>query len=192
MVGGNALVQLSTSGSDDVRRVGATVTDAGTYRLSAVATALCAAGVLLLLSAARPIRSRDAGDDAASTVAFAAGAAACAALLVLAGLRYAGPDVAPAPDGSEADLLTAMASACSFAAFVALGLALLARPGPDGAVRVLGRVAGACCALGPLAAAAVGAADDGAGYGVALASTSVGVLLVTGWGLSLAVRGRQP
>lgn len=195
MLGGNALVLASSATADGALRAGAAVTGAGTYRLSAIATALSAAGVLLLVAAARPtsndVPQQEIGGAAGGTVAVAAAGAAGAALLLLAGLRYAGPDVAPTADGSEADLLAAMASACSFAAFVALGIALIARPGPAGAVRVLGRVAGACCALGPLAAAAAGAADTGAGYGVALASTAVGVLLVVGWGASLAVRGRR-
>lgn len=191
MLGGNALVQRSTTPSDGATAVAETVTAAGTYRLSAVATSLAALGVLFLLAAARPRPPDDDATGGADTVAVGAGGAAFVALLLLAGLRYAGPDLT-SPGGADADVLAAVSSACSFAAFVALGTALLARPGPHGAVRVLGRVAGACCALGPVLAATVAAADAGAAYGVALASTAVGVLLVSGWGLSLAVRGRRP
>lgn len=181
LVGGNALVRIaSVSGADDVTQL----SDPGTYRLSAVATVAAACGVLLLSSAAARAGGAAAGDTGRG--ATASGGVAAAALLLMAGVRYAAPDLAQdAPDVAVA-VTTAATSACAFAAFVAIGVALLVAPGPAGSVRVLGRAAGGCCLAGPLVAAVVSALDAGAGYGVALTSTGLGVLLVTAWGLALA------
>lgn len=181
MVGGNALVQLSTTGGSQLRE---RITAPGGYRLSAVAAAAAAVGVLLVVAAAVQVVTT----TAARFVATAAAGAAGAALLLLAGLRYAAPELVDDTSGAAiSPVFSALMSAGAFAAFVALGLALLAAPGPAGSVRMLGRAAGGCCLLGPLLAAVVSAADPGAGYGVALASTALAVLLVAGWGLSLAV-----
>lgn len=179
LVGGTALVRASVSGAlGDLEQVG----DPATYRLAAVATVAAAVGVLFLVGV-----SAGYATGPARTVATASTGSAAAALLLLAGVRYAAPDLAAdLPDVAPA-LVTGATSACAFAAFVALGLGVVAAPGPTGSVRLLGRGAGWCCLLGPTAAALVGAADPGAGYGLALASTAIGVLLVTAWGLALAL-----
>lgn len=183
MVGANTLVQLGAPGG----ALGAAA-PAGSLRLAAVATAAAGLGVLLLTAAAAT--QMPAGWSRLTSTA-AAGAAA-SALFLLAGLRYAAPElIAPSTEGSG---MAAATTACAFAAFVALGSALLVSPGPPGAVQGLGRAAGACCAAGPLLASLVALADEGASHGLAVASTALGVLLVTGWGLGLAValRSAQP
>ncbi len=183
LVGGTALVRASVDGAvGDLEQIG----DPATYRLAAVATVAAAVGALLLLGV-----SAGSARGLARAVATAAAGSAATALLLLAGVRYAAPDLAvDLPDVAPA-LTTGATSACAFAAFVALGLGVVAAPGPTGSVRVLGRAAGGCCVLGPTAAALVGARDAGAGYGLALASTAIGVLLVTAWGLTLAVSLRR-
>lgn len=179
LVGGTALVRASANGAvGDLEQIG----DPATYRFAALATAAAAMGVLLLVGV-----SAGSAHGLARTVATAAAGSAATALLLLAGVRYAAPDLAAdLPDVTPA-LTTGATSACAFAAFVALGLGVAAAPGPTGSVRLLGRAAGGCCVLGPTAAALVGVGDAGAGYGLALASTAIGVLLVTAWGLALAL-----
>ena len=183
LVAGTALVRVSVTGAvSDLGQIG----DPATYRLAAVATVAAAVGVLLLVAVAA-----GSAHGLARTVALAAAGSAAAALLLLSGVRYAAPDLArDLPDVAPA-LTAGATSACAFAAFVALGLGVVAAPGPTGSVRGLGRAAGACCVLGPTAAALVAAADAGAGYGLALASTAIGVLLVTLWGLALALALRR-
>lgn len=180
MVGATTLVQLGgTGGAPD------TGTTAGSLRLAAVATAAAGLGVLLLAAAAA---SQTPGNSSRRASTSAAGAAA-GALFLLAGLRYAAPE--PISPGTDAAGLAAATTACAFAAFLAMGLAVLISPGPPGAVRGLGRAAGACCAGGPLLAGVVSIADEGASHGLAVASTALGVLLVTGWGLGLALALRR-
>ena len=183
LVGGTALLRASGTGAvGDLEQVG----DPATYRLAAAATVAAAVGVLLLVSVAGRC-----AQGVARSVATAGAGSAAAALLLLAGARYAAPDLArDLPDVAPA-LLRGVPSACAFAAFVALGVGVVAAPGPTPSVRGLGRAAGACCLVGPTAAAIVGAKDPGAGYGLALASTAIGVLLVTFWGLALALSLRR-
>ncbi len=178
LVGGTALLRVPGSGAvGDLEQV----SDPTAYRLAAVLTVAAAVGVLLLVTVAGRC-----ADGAARSVATGGAGAAAAALLLLAGARYAAPDLTgDLPDVAPA-LLAGATSACAFAAFVALGVAVVAAPGATPSVRGLGRAAGACCVLGPTAAALVAATDAGAGYGLALASTAIGVLLVAAWGLALA------
>lgn len=183
LVGGTGLVRVSVTGTvGDVERI----TDPATYRLAAVATVTAAVGVLLLVAVAARC-----AEGAARSLAVGAGGAAAGALLLMAGVRYAAPDLARDLPDVAAALTTGATSACAFAAFVALGVAVIAAAGPTPSVRGLGRAAGACCVLGPTAAALVAAVDAGAGYGLALASTAIGVLLVTAWGLALALSLRR-
>src|SRR6478609_7323984 len=84
-VGGNALVQVSVDGwPDDAARL----TDPATYRLAAPVTVAAALGLLLLVAVA--VRCR----PVSRVVATAAGGAGAGALLLLAGVRYAVPDLA--------------------------------------------------------------------------------------------------
>lgn len=163
-------------------------TPSASLRLAAVATAAAGVGVVLLAGAS----AGQAPGRSLRLAATSAAGAAASALFLLAGLRYAAPELVGS--GAYASPLAGATTACAFAAFLALGVAVLLSPGPPGIARGLGRAAGACCAGGPLLASVVSVADEGAGHGLAVAATALGVLLVTGWGLGLAVdlrRGQQ-
>lgn len=182
-VGSAALARLGTESTGFFRE---RIANAGAYRLSGLLGVATAFAVLLMIAAAH----RWVSSPVRWTVAAVASGASVSLLLLAAAVRAVAPSYAFDTREAYGQGMASIMAAATTAGLMALGVMVLATPGPPGTTRSLGRAAGAVLLGGQLIVIAASAADQGWGFGLSIVFGLLSTLLVVAWAAALGSHAR--